>query len=405
MTEALTAPAGKLRFAQVISSGFSEVSGGADRERELVERMRSQDTRLLGPNCLGTHSSVGQFSFIPNAPLSLGAVGVVSQSGGLSVDVLRLGAARGVRFHSVTSIGNGADLKPAEIVAAMLEDEAVNVIGLYLESLAYAGDILDVVRRSPIRKPIVLLVGGRTENGSRAASSHTGALTGNHRLWPAVARQGGMSLTDSLDQFLDTLAAFQTAVDRPAPTGDGAILFGNGGGANVLAADALAARGVVLPELPEADQTRIEAIGLPPGNGLTNPLDTPAPTLTVHDGAVAGEILEIAIPAVSPAMVISHFNVGIMHRNLSATHGDIMGRVIDSIAAVAATHPGALHYLVLKGDGKADVDDLIREYSARAVSAGLPVFGSVEAAAAAGCAVVDHLTANRPTPAVALNPA
>ncbi|MEV0057117.1 acetate--CoA ligase family protein [Saccharopolyspora shandongensis] len=390
VAEALQAPAGQLRFAQVISSGFGEVPDGTEMERQLVEAMRAQKTRLIGPNCLGTHSSRGGFSFVPEAPLEPGGVAVVSQSGGLSVDILRLGAARGLAFHSLTSIGNAADLGPAEIVDFLLGAQEVSVIGLYLESLGHARSVLDLLAEQSCVKPIVLLAGGRTSEGSRAASSHTGALAGNHRLWPAVARQAGMVLTDSLDEFVNVLLAFDTAdLTQPYTNSDG-VLFGNGGGASVLAADSLAHRGLRVPVLSPDTVAKIEGLGLPPGNGLFNPIDTPAPTLGVKGGAVAGDILSIVLDAMTPAVVITHLNVGIIHRNLSQTHGDVTGAIIGSIGRVRAEMGlASLHYLVLKGDGKSDVDELIRGYVQLARSAGLPVYGSVEDAARAAQVVLE----------------
>lgn len=384
-------PSGKLHFAQVVSSGFAEVPEGVPLERDLCARLRRQQTRLLGPNCLGTHSTPGRFSFIPHPPMNPGGVAVVSQSGGLSVDILRHGAAHGVRFHSVTSIGNGADVTAADLARDLLADPDVSVVGLYLESLGAARDVLDVLRAGSNLKPVVLLAGGRTSDGSRAATSHTGALAGNHRLWPAVARQGAMALTDSLEEFVDVLLAFDTIGAHPFDPGDGAVVFGNGGGASVLAADALARVGLRTPALPEAAVTAIEALDLPPGNGLGNPIDTPAETLAVDGGDIAGRIMSSVLQHCTPAVVITHLNVGIIQRNLAQTHGDVTGRIIESLATARdnASHR-ASQVLVLKGDGRPDMDELIREYAERAYALGLPVYASVEAAASAVAAVLAY---------------
>lgn len=382
VADALTADHGKVGFAQIISSGFGEVAEGTELERELVRRMRSQGTRVIGPNCLGMHSSAARVGFIPDPPFDPGGVAVVSQSGGLSVDILRLGAARGVDFHSVTSIGNSSDVDAAELVEFMLDDPDVSVIGLYLESIAAARSILDLLTRRGSGKPVVLLAGGRTAAGSRAATSHTGALAGNHRLWSAVCRQGGITLADTLDDFLDVLLAFATLrVDGPPPTTRDAVLFGNGGGASVLATDALARHGFSVPQLPEGTVQRIEALGLPPGNGLSNPIDTPAGTLAVGGGAVAGDLLSIVLESAPPAILITHLNVGIIQRNLADRHGDVTGAIIRSIAETHARSGAATqHYLVLKGDGRQDMDQAIADYTLQAQSLGLPVFRSVDEA-------------------------
>ena len=141
VAEALAAAEGRVRFAQVISSGFAETDEGVELERDLVTRMRALGTRVIGPNCLGTHSTRGRITFVPDAPKEVGGVAVLSQSGGLSVDILRLGEARGVAFHSVTSIGNSADLTAAEMLEHLLDSPDTRVVGLYLESLASGREI------------------------------------------------------------------------------------------------------------------------------------------------------------------------------------------------------------------------------------------------------------------------
>ena len=391
VTDALAAGGGRVRFAQVVSSGFSETDEGAGLERELVERLRPLGTRVIGPNCLGTHSSAGRLTFIPDAPLTPGGVAVVSQSGGLSVDILRLGAAGGLAFHSVTSIGNGADVTPAELLEHLLDSPETTVIGLYLESLGAARSVLDVVRRREVTKPIVLLAGGRTADGSRAATSHTGALSGNHRLWPAIARQSGITLVDSLEDFVNVLLVMDTVDLDVRPSGVDAVLFGNGGGASVLAADALERHGLRTPRLPDATVARLDDLGLPPGNGLHNPIDAPAPTLAVRGGAIAEEIITTVLDRTSPAVVITHLNVGIIQRNLGATHGDVTGAIVEAVArARAAARHACHHVLVLKTDGKPDTEEQIRGHAERARALGLPVLPTFESAAVAVQALLRH---------------
>lgn len=391
VAEALGKGAGKVRFAQVVSSGFGELEEGKELEATLVATVRDAGIRLIGPNCLGTHASAGKLSFVPEAPLTPGTTAVVSQSGGLSVDILRVGAARGIDFHSVTSIGNSADVDAAELVESFLRNEEVQVIGLYLESLAVARQVLDVLAAAESRKPVVLLAGGRTAEGSRAATSHTGALAGNHRLWPAIARQAGMTLVDSLADFASALHALSTLDLSVQPNGREAVLFGNGGGASVLGADALDRQGVATSPLPAQVIEALEALDLPPGNGFHNPIDVPAGTLAVRSGAVAEDILKTVLADSHPAVLISHLNVGIIQRNLGATHGDVTGNIIVAIAkARDESRPGTHQILVLKTDGSAGTEEMIKAYAQRARQIGIPVFPSFEDAALAARAVLEQ---------------
>lgn len=392
--EALAAAAGRVRFAQVVSSGFSEVADGIGIEREMVEVARKAGVRVLGPNCLGTHSASGHLTFLNNAPKEPGSVAVVSQSGGLSVDILRLGASRGISFHSVTSVGNSADLGPRELVEYLVTDDRVEVIGLYMESLKAARQVLEAVRRAPTPKPIVLLAGGRTDDGSAAALSHTGSMVNNHRLWPALARQAGFHLVDTVHEFVNVLAAFQLSRVTGAPLNGNVLLFGNGGGTSVLAADAFSQRGISTLPLPEASVAQLNALGLPPGNGLTNPIDTPAGTLFVDDGAVAERILSIAFTPRLYAVAVVHINVGVIANN-STSAVDVVEVIVNAVARAAKASSGAPHVLlVLRSDGDPATDERIRRYAGIAHARGIPAYGELLEAAAVARALIDRDTWN-----------
>lgn len=391
VADALDRAGGRVRFAQVISSGFAETAEGIELERDLVTRMRGLGTRIIGPNCLGTFAPAGRLTFVPDSPHTQGGVAVVSQSGGLSVDILRLGTTRGLAFHSITSIGNQGDVTAGELLQYLLADRSVTTIGLYLESLAAGREMLEVLTRAGASKPVVLLAGGRSSGGARAATSHTGALTGNHRLWPALARQAGVALVESLPNLLDVLLTFDTVELDALPGTFGAVLFGNGGGASVLAVDALERVGIRTPMLPPDLVDGLDSLDLPPGNGLHNPIDVPAGTLAVRRGAVAADILGPVLAHVRPSVVICHLNVGIIQRNLGALHGDVTGTIIDAVAAARDRAPTHVHHLlVLKADGKPDTEAQLADYRARARARGIPHFATMEDCAVAAGALVRY---------------
>jgi acyl-CoA synthetase (NDP forming) len=346
--------------------------------------------RILGPNCIGTHSTLGRLTFVDHAPGTPGPVAVISQSGGLSVDILRLGESRGVRFRSVISMGNGADVRPAELLDYFLGDPETEVIGLYLESVAAGREVLDVLKAHRTHKPVVLLAGGRTDAGSRAAVSHTGALTGNHRLWPALARQAGVVLVDTLHELVDGLLVLQMR-DRDAQlTSKDVVLFGNGGGTSVLAADALDRVGLHTPRLPDEAIASLHALGLPPGNGLVNPIDAPAGTLAVNDGAIAEEILSVVLEHSAPAVIISHINVGVIISNTTSAGRDVVESLIDAIVRVRDKGVRrAQHLLVLRSDGDPHTEAQIAVYERGAWARGLPVFRELTHAASAARVVLE----------------
>jgi len=389
----------RVGFVQVVSSGFGETADGRGLERDLVGLCRSGGMRLLGPNCIGLHSTRGRVTFVDRAPTRPGPVSVISQSGGLSVDVLRHGERRGVGFRSVVSVGNSADLRPAELVEQFLDDDETRIIGLYLESLAAGREVLDVLRSRPYAKPVVLLAGGRTADGSQAAVTHTGALTGHHRLWPAIARQAGIVLVDSLHEFVDALAVLQYS-DLAGVSGDrDVVLFGNGGGTSVLAADALERAGLRTPRLPDPAIDALENLGLPPGNGLANPIDAPAGTLMVDHGGVSEPIMATILSSGVPWAVISHINVGVMVSN-SSTEADVVeGLITGIVRARDASAHHCFHLLVLRSDGEPGTEARIAAYEQIAHEHGLPVFRELtEAAAAARCLQQAQQYARRTVP-------
>jgi acyl-CoA synthetase (NDP forming) len=181
------ATSGRVPFVHVISGGFEEVGPtGRARGRELLDAARAVGTRLNGPNCIGVYCPAGRQTFQLHAPRDAGSVSVVSQSGGLAGDIVIGGAARGLQFSKVLSAGNAIDVAPAEVADWLLHDPDTAVIGLYLEGSSGAAGLVDVLRQARGVKPVVLLVGGQSDQGAAAVVSHTGSLTPAPRLWDAL---------------------------------------------------------------------------------------------------------------------------------------------------------------------------------------------------------------------------
>ncbi len=138
--------AGRVRFAQVISSGFSEVDGGQDLEDSLRAAARAGGTRVIGPNCLGMYSPRGRITFTEIAPKEPGSIGIVSQSGGLGGDIIRQGAFRGLKFSGLVTVGNCADLDAADFLEFYLADDDTRVIGLYIETARDGRRLFELMR-------------------------------------------------------------------------------------------------------------------------------------------------------------------------------------------------------------------------------------------------------------------
>lgn len=382
---------GKLAVAQIASSGFSEIADGSDLQGELALQARRSQFRYLGPNCLGMHAVNSKVTFLPAPSPDEGHVAVISQSGGLSVDIVSKGTALGVKFKTVLSVGNSEDVTPAELLQFMLQDPEIKVIGMYLESLSDAVDVQRVLAASKTQKPVVLLAGGRTQMGADSAASHTGALVSDYKLWPAIAGQAGMHLVDSLHDFVYLLATFECVPAEYAPLNRDVILFGNGGGSSVLGSDALSEAGLGLSNLSEEVVTNLETLGNLVGSSLTNPIDVPAPVLSKNNGELAENILRLALGGDSPAAaVIIHLNVGVIAANARGSV-DVTQQIVNAMIRVQDHIPNSTSLLlVLRSDGTSATDELIRRYVPESRRAGVPVFDEISTAATAADALIRH---------------
>jgi acyl-CoA synthetase (NDP forming) len=275
--DVIRATAGHVPFVQVVSGGFDEVGDdGVALGRTLVDAARDVKARVVGPNCIGVYSATGRQTFQLHSSHDPGSVSVVSQSGGLAGDLIVAGAARGIRYSKVLSVGNAIDVTPAEVVEWLLDDPETSVIGLYLEGAQHAGPLVDVLKRARGRTPVVLLVGGRSDAGARAVASHTGALAGEARVWDAIATSTGVARVDTLEQLLGALAYHQRWPAAPGdPTSDAVLIVGVGGGASVLATDACSRAGLTITPTTEPVRTMLRELGLGAGTSVDNPLEIP----------------------------------------------------------------------------------------------------------------------------------
>ena len=279
--DVIRATAGRVPFIHVISGGFEEVGAdGAALSQGLLEAAREVKTRVLGPNCIGVYSSAGRQTFQLNVPREVGPVSVVSQSGGLAGDMIVVGARRGIRYSKVLSAGNSVDVTPAEVVDWLVDDPETAVIGLYLEGASGAGRLVDALHRARGRKPVVLMVGGQSAQGATAVASHTGSLTGESRVWKAIAASTGTTVVNTLEEFLAVLAHLQrwapTVIGQaPGPDNSRVLVIGVGGGASVLATDACDRAGLVLTPTTEDVRAELRGMGLGAGTSVANPLEVP----------------------------------------------------------------------------------------------------------------------------------
>ena len=256
----------------VITAGFGEVDRrGKGLEEEMTALAGSLGMRLMGPNCQGI-VSIGERPLYAHMPPQFprsGPVGVVSQSGNLATSLIEMGIKAGLGFSRVISSGNEADLQTPAFLEALAEDDRTEVILSYLEGVKDGREFAKAARKASARKPVLMVKGGQTEEGIKAAFSHTGALSGADVLYDGLFKQAGVIRAETIEEMIDMAAAFST---QPLPRGRRVGIITLGGGWGVLAADYCAKAGLIIGELPG---NMVEALNqvLPPWWNRINPVD------------------------------------------------------------------------------------------------------------------------------------
>jgi acyl-CoA synthetase (NDP forming) len=384
----LEAARGRVRFAQVISSGFGEVDEGRELQEALAAAARAGGMRLIGPNCLGIYTPRGRVTFTEIGPEETGPVGIVSQSGGLGTDIIRRGLTRGLKFSGLVTVGNCADIGPNDLLEFYLADPQTRVIGMYIETAADGRRLFEILRAARAAKPVVVLKGGRTRQGRAAAVSHTGSLAGDDRAWIALSKQTGCVMADTLDGFIDALLAFQALAPQPQHPTRRVVLFGNGGGASVLATDQFARLGLDVEPFEKRTVDELALLQLPPGTSITNPVDAPVGTLQQEDGRVAEKILEVIYASGRPDALVVHLNLSAF---VGRTRPEVLDNLVQAALRVQARYPGQAHFvLVLRSDGEPALEERKRAFRARAVALGVPVYDEISNAGAALAALAFH---------------
>ncbi|MGE5595064.1 MAG: CoA-binding protein [Hyphomicrobiales bacterium] len=262
-----------VRVLHLFTAGFTE-TGDVERakmEQAVVARAREAGIRLIGPNCMGLYVPASRLAMMQGQIPEPGPVGMVSQSGMNAGEFVRYATPRGVRCSKVISFGNGADLKAADFFDYLSDDPETEIIVAYLEGIQDGPRLARAIRRAGAAKPLAILKSGRTEAGSRAASSHTASLAGSLQVFDALCKQAGAIRVESLEELTDMAVVFQF-VKRLA--GPNVVVVGGGGGASVLAADDLDAAGLKVPALLPETQEALAKVTHEAGTSIRNPIDT-----------------------------------------------------------------------------------------------------------------------------------
>lgn len=275
------------RAAVVLTAGLD-----AAQKQAMLEVARPKLLRILGPNCIGLLAPhLGLNASFAHVGALAGELAFVTQSGALMTGMLDWAQSRGIGFSHFISLGEHADVDFGDLLDYLASDAKTRAILLYIESIEAPRKFMSAARAAARNKPVIVVKAGRSQQGQRAAASHTGALAGSDLVYDAAIARAGMLRVDTLQQLFlaaETLARFRTN------TTDALTIFTNGGGAGVMAADAAAHAGVELAELAPTTLQRLDAL-LPANWSHGNPVDI------IGDAPVARYVQALQVLADDPA--------------------------------------------------------------------------------------------------------
>jgi len=337
----------------VLSGGFAEIGGeGLELEEKLRSIAREYNMRIIGPNCMGvidTSTGVDTF-FLPEKRLSRpsrGYVSIASQSGALLSMWMEWMNQQGIGLAKAVSYGNKLDVDEVDVLEYFAEDRETKTVLLYIEGLREGRGraFIEAAKRLvAVGKPLIVLKGGKTAAGARAALSHTAALSSSYELYRAVLVQAGAYEVDTMEEMFDIVKAY-TMIG--SARGNRVLIVTNAGGAGVLATDYSSREGLDVVKLPGSITSKLRSI-LPAYAAVYNPVDLTASVdeeqyLEVLDLVLAEDVVDIVIAITPPhppgmsgriadylAKIHSKYNVPILAVSIGGYLAEAFRRVIES---------------------------------------------------------------------------
>jgi acetyltransferase len=349
----------QVKFAIIISAGFKESGpAGAALEREVQQIAKQTGIGVVGPNCLGiinTDPAVSLNASFARAMPAPGNIAFISQSGALGTAVLDSAKGENIGISKFVSFGNRADITEVDLLRTLGDDHQTDVILMYLEDLSNGRDFIDLARTITAErekpKPILAMKTGRTPQGARAASSHTGSLAGQDEVYQAIFAQSGILRVETVEDLFNFAIAF---ANQPLPKGNRVAIVTNAGGPGIMATDACVHYGLSLAEFSPttADSLRPH---LPAAASVRNPVDVlgdaqhdryqVALDLVLRDPNVDGAVVIVTPQEMTDAEHIARVIVNTVRGQPKPVLSTFMG-VIDVSAGVRVLEENRLpHYL------------------------------------------------------------
>ena len=257
----------------LVTAGFRETGKeGEEAESRILDIVKKAGARLVGPNCMGVINTLSDVkmnaTFVAEKPEN-GKMAFCSQSGAIGAAVLNSLRDTDIRFSHFISVGNKADVNENDLLEYWEEDKNTSVITYYLESFVDGEKFIKYFIDERITKPVIIVKGGRTSSGIKAASSHTGAMGSSDKVVDAIMDQFGIVRADDLNDLFNIAKGFE---NFPMPEGNKIAVITNAGGPAILTVDSLEKNGLTLAEFSEETKSKLKDIVHSEGS-INNPVD------------------------------------------------------------------------------------------------------------------------------------
>ncbi|PRX46430.1 acetyl coenzyme A synthetase (ADP forming)-like protein [Prauserella shujinwangii] len=255
--------------AVMIPSGFAE-TGNHELQEEIVDIARRYGIRMLGPNIYGYYYTPQNLCATFCTPYDVkGGVALTSQSGGIGMAILGFARTSKMGVSAIVGLGNKSDVDEDDLLTYFEQDDNTQAVAMHLEDLKDGRAFVETAKRMTKKKPVVVLKAGRTALGARAASSHTGALAGDDKVYDDILRQAGVVRAPGLNEMLEYARGLPLL---PTPQGENVVIITGAGGSGVLLSDACVEAGLSLMDIPP-DLDEAFRRYIPPFGAAGNPID------------------------------------------------------------------------------------------------------------------------------------
>lgn len=278
----------KVRYLTIISSGFSEI-GNNEEERKIVSYANEHNMRVLGPNIFGIYSAAASLNAtFGSSGIIPGRVAIITQSGALGVAMIGKTTVENIGLSAIVSVGNKTDVDEADLLEYLVTDDHTKIVLMYIEGVRDGERLIQAVKMSTQKIPLVVIKSGRSERGAIAAASHTGSLAGSDEIFDAIMRQCGVLRAENVEEAFNWC---KFLANSPFPSGEKTVIVTNGGGIGVMATDACEKYRVKLYDDTAALKEAFSTV-TPEFGSTKNPIDLTGQATSSHYNSALEEALK-----------------------------------------------------------------------------------------------------------------